>query len=87
MIELIEDGLAVYRLTRLVTTDRITQPLRDAAADRNETLGYLAGCDWCSSLWLALGVAGVSALAPRAWRPLARALASSAVTGILASYL
>ncbi len=87
MIELVEDGLAVYRLTRLVTTDRITQPLRDAAAERNETLGYLTSCDYCSSIWIALGVTAVSALVPRAWRPLARALASSAVTGILASYL
>ncbi len=87
MLEFVEDGLAVYRLTRLVTTDRIAQPLRDVAERRSELLGELVRCDWCSGLWIAIGVAAVSNLAPRAWRPLARALASSAVTGLIAQNL
>lgn len=45
--------LASYRLTRLVTADRITQPVRDFVEVRSQWLGYLVTCDWCLSVWLA----------------------------------
>lgn len=104
MIELVEDGLAVARITRLITTDRLTMKLRDkitarwglewipdktqpgASQGRPNSLGYLLTCDWCVSMYVAAGVAVARTVAPRAWRPLARALASSATAGIIASY-
>lgn len=49
--------LACYRLTRLITADVITQPLREKVADRSPFLGYLVSCDWCLSIWLAPVVA------------------------------
>lgn len=49
--------LACYRLTRLITADIITQPLRERAADRSPFLGYLIACDWCLSIWIAPFVA------------------------------
>lgn len=46
-------ALATYRLTRLVTADRITEPVRVWAEQRGPRVGYLATCDWCLSVWLA----------------------------------
>lgn len=46
-------ALATYRLTRLVTADQITMPLRTWVLDRNQWLGYLVTCDWCFSMWVA----------------------------------
>lgn len=44
---------ATYRLTRLVTADRITEPLRAWVEARGPRVGYLITCDWCLSVWLA----------------------------------
>lgn len=46
-------ALTVYRLTRLVTTDVLTAPIREWVQARYDRLGYLVGCDWCSSMWIA----------------------------------
>lgn len=83
------DALACYRLTRLVVVDEITAPLReklqrvvmrsdvdDGAAAK---LNTLIRCPWCASWWLAL----VMPMLPR-WAK--RALALSAVAGILGSH-
>lgn len=83
VVGLVRDGLACYRLTRLVTTDRITEPLRDRI-DPGSTAGYFVRCDWCSGMWVAAGVVAARTLAPRVWAPIATALAFSAVTGIIA---
>lgn len=45
--------LACYRLTRLITGDEITRPIREAAFDRSRWFGYLVSCDWCLSIWIA----------------------------------
>ena len=99
--DLIDDALATYRLTRLVTTDRVTQKLRDRLNERWGTktvptipsgtrtvrtaFGELLTCDWCVSIYVGAAVAAVRTFAPRAWRPIARALASSAVAGVIGS--
>lgn len=60
--------LAIARGTMVVTTDEITQPVRDqvlrrAGANEDAAMGWqgkppwyvrLALCDWCVSFWLAL---------------------------------
>jgi len=47
-------ALATYRLTRLVTADKITEALRSRAFRRQSNwLGYLVTCDWCLSVWVA----------------------------------
>jgi hypothetical protein len=79
-------ALATYRLTRLVTADKITEPIRAWASRRSEWLGYLSTCDWCLSIWFAPWPALALALAPTSGLvrvPLA-ALALSALTGLLA---
>ena len=77
--------LATYRLTRLVTADRITQGLRGWVVDRSEWAGYLVTCDWCLSVWIAPGpaVAVVAYGDVRAVQAVLVGLALSAATGLL----
>lgn len=51
-------SLAVMRLTRLFTYDKITQFVRDWFVDAHPnsfrgTLGALLDCPWCTGLWFA----------------------------------
>ena len=53
-------ALAVARVTRLITTDQITDPPRRALLSRlseqrraDRAITYLATCDWCVSIWVA----------------------------------
>lgn len=48
-------ALAVYRLTRIITTDVILEKAREwiwkrSPAHRNG-IGYLITCTWCTSIW------------------------------------
>lgn len=50
--------LATARLTRLVTIDKIGEPLRQAVIRRygaDHWLTYLLHCPWCMSVWLSTG--------------------------------
>lgn len=89
LITLAVAALVTARITRLVTTDRITQAPRTWVLQRLSSEGlaaYLIVCDWCASFYVGLGVAGTGALAGLwAWQwivPLG--LAFSYVAGILA---
>lgn len=80
-------ALATYRLTRLVTTDSITLPLR-IRLEARPFVGALVTCPWCLSVWLAPAVAGVAVAWPDNRVILAGlvALSASAVTGMLARF-
>ena len=80
-------ALATYRLTRLVTTDTLTTPAREWVQARYDRLGYLVGCDWCSSMWLAPGPVLLGVLAPDStWSLVVLGIpAASAVVGITAT--
>ncbi len=109
MIDLVVDLFATARLTRLVTADSITAPLRDrlieqayltrphfpggadfdwteyAMADADAPkLAVLLTCRFCASVWVAFGVVAARRLAPRAWAPVATALALSSASTLLA---
>ena len=77
--------LACYRLTRLITADEITRPIREQAFNRSRLLGYLVSCDWCMSIWLAPFIA----IPVTVWSDnrfifaVLFALALSAITGLL----
>lgn len=77
-------ALATYRLTRLVTADRITEPIRSRIEDRSEFAGYLVTCDWCLSIWIAPLPATAVVLWPdnRVVLVALVALSLSALTGI-----
>lgn len=84
---LIVAALATFRLTVLVNQDYITDtPRKWLQARLPEKLGYMIGCPWCASFWLAIPVSYVVV-----WWPASRvvwfvllALALSAVAGLLA---
>lgn len=44
----------------------------------------LVTCRWCAGMWVSLGVVATRRLFPRAWHPLAEALAFSAGAALLA---
>jgi hypothetical protein len=49
--------LSVARLTRLATTDEVTEPLRRRVAHGSPDPSWptrLLACDWCVSVWAAL---------------------------------
>lgn len=70
---LVAGALATYRLTRLITTDVITEGLRNRIWEKyppeSTKLGYLISCDHCSSIYAA---AAVSTLAVVAASPVSR---------------
>jgi hypothetical protein len=80
--------LAVFRVTRLITRDHLTDtPRRWVQARVPEMVAYLIGCSWCASVWAGAGV-GVAVV----WWPTNRvvlvvlfALAASAVAGLLST--
>jgi hypothetical protein len=94
LIEIAVVVFAVARLTRLVTEDKITDPLRTAVAVRlpaGSMWTYLLYCRWCVSIWVAVPAAAVwwSVSAVPRWSgrwwldvPVA-ALALSYATGLL----
>lgn len=86
-VTLLVGALAVHRLTRLVTEDELTAPLRNAAAGRNPEgrLAYLVRCPWCASPYVAAGWALLAVTAPTIAAPVGAVLAWSSVTGLLAS--
>ena len=95
--DLVIDALATARITRLLTEDRVPfGPIRDRIlrnADEDSgglgspsRLAELVTCPWCSSVHVAIFVGIVRWRFPRAWRPVATALAMSYVAGFLAEH-
>lgn len=78
--------LAVYRITRLITTDAILREPREWIVAKLPPGGYLdelLHCAWCVSFWVGCGVTGLVALAPGLSPWLLLPLAASAVAGLL----
>lgn len=86
VVDALADTLATHRLTKLVIDDYITEPLRDRVykkfgSPQDSKVSYVVGCPWCVSMYIGIGVSAARTIAPKAWRPLAYALAFSSVTG------
>lgn len=82
-------ALVTARITRLITTDRITQAPRGwilARLDSEGLAAYLIVCDWCASFYAGLAVAGAGAWAGlwSWWWTVPLGLAFSYVAGWLA---
>ena len=89
---LLVDGLASYRLVKLVRDDRITEPARDAVQDRTgppekSKIAYLMTCPWCLSIYFGAGLTVGRLRWPKVTNAVARTLALSALTGLAAQYL
>ena len=94
MTTLLLAALATARLTRLITTDRITQAPRSWLLRRiirrygeESLLAYLIVCDWCVSVYVATGVTGawITMGETLYFQAPAAALTLSYVAGFLAS--
>jgi hypothetical protein len=93
-VSLTVGALAVHRLTRLVTEDELTRPLRERAAEwargdahraARPRLGYLLTCPWCVSVYVAAAWAALTVTAPAAAAPPGPSSPGPSVTGLLAS--
>jgi hypothetical protein len=84
-VDVAVDMIATYRLVRLALVDDITLRPRNALLRRFAGKKYsaLLDCPWCLSVWVAFGVAAARSVHPRVWGLIARALAFSAVTGLI----
>lgn len=87
---MILQALAIYRLTRLITTDEITAPLREKVWHKHppesSKVGYLITCNWCSSIYAASALEISRMIAPRTTRRVETILALSAVASLLAAH-
>jgi hypothetical protein len=89
-IPLILLALATFRLTRLITRDQITAPLRNRVWKRfppSTQLGYLLTCDWCISIYVATLVVISYILVPSVMLIIFAGLSLSALTGIISTIL
>jgi hypothetical protein len=82
---------AVARLTRLITADKITEPIRNRLYARwgeESKRAYLIGCDFCCSVYIAPPVAAVVVIWPDNRAVLAGilALTASQAAGMIAKH-
>lgn len=78
--------LAVYRITRLITTDVIANRPREWIEEHVKAGGFwdeLMHCAWCVSFWVGCMVAVLVAVAPGLSPWLLLPWAASAVAGLL----
>ena len=80
-------ALAVYRLTRLITTDVILNKYREKIWNKypieKEGIGYLITCDWCTSIWVSSLVVVMYTIAPDIAIAVWGVFALSAVAGLM----
>ena len=90
LVTLAVRGLATYRLTRLITRDEITAPLREKVWEshppHSSKVGYVLTCEWCSSVWAASALHLSRIIAPKTTRAVESVLALSAVAGLLTAH-
>lgn len=88
--DLARSGLAAYRLTRLVTRDTITAPIREriwrSHPPHLSKLGYVLTCEWCTSIYAASLLEISRIITPRWTTRVETVLALSALTGLLTAY-
>lgn len=80
--------LAAYRTTRLITTDTITEPIREKIWKKfppSTAFGYLFTCNWCTGFWVSLLFVVAYILVPDVTFVVSLVLSTSALVGIIAS--
>lgn len=86
-VDVAVDALAVYRLTRLLQQDSVPPMPRVRAwllaRYGARPMGALVDCPWCLGVWIAFLAPLGDRVCPRLWGVVSRALAASAVTGLL----
>lgn len=92
MTELVEQCLAVWRLTHLIVEDSFPpiQRARDAVFDRlgpDHPVSYLLSCHFCTGVWVGAAAAVARKGCPRLWRPVRGALAAAAAAPLIEAAL
>jgi hypothetical protein len=80
--KVLRQALATARLTRLITQDTITDPLRDQVSKVHPMVDELVHCPWCAGVWAAGAILLADRTAPALVDTLALAQAGSMV-GVL----
>lgn len=87
IITLIVAALAVARITVFLTKDRLTIKYRRWVVKKygEQSLpAYLAHCEWCTSIWVAIPIMPIATLFPNRWLLAVLAIpAASYITGRL----
>lgn len=82
-------ALAAYRVTRLVTLDRISQPAREwlkrRAKRADARLAYLVTCPWCVGMYVSAAAVALADIWTSMPLPVAQWLACSTVVGLMGS--
>lgn len=95
---LVLDGLAVYRITRLIVKDTFPpvkrvreavetwaiQPAQRRSPIEGHALGELVSCPHCMGFWVAAAVVAARLVAPRWWDPIGKAFALAGVVSLVA---
>lgn len=92
LVEFFVDGLATYRLVKLVRDDRITEPMREAVQSRQgpperSKISYLLHCPWCLSIYFGAALTIGRRRWPRSASLVARSLALSGLAGLATQHL
>lgn len=90
-IALVILALAVFRVTRLITTDTILETPRNWLFDRfppdRSRFGYLFTCNWCMSIWVSSLLVIPYTIIPTVTVIIALIPALSAVAALIAARL
>lgn len=92
LASLLIDGLATYRLVKLVRDDRITEPMREAVVESHgpperSKVSYLVDCPWCLSFYFGAALTMGRLRWPRATEAVARTFAVSSLTGVATRFI
>jgi hypothetical protein len=90
VVDLVILALAVYRITRLIIEDAVTERLREAVwsrFDASRGIGYLITCYWCTGFWVASLLVLLFIIVPVPTMAASLILALSALAGIIAARL
>lgn len=83
--------LAVARVTRVITTDKIGEPIRQTAVDRlgaDSMITYFVHCRACTSIWIAAALAPFTTwLAGLTWWILVLLIPAASYVTVLAAEL
>ena len=87
ILSLVVAVLAVSRLSMLLVNDKLTIRYRQWVVNRwgeDSMQSYLAHCNWCTSIWIAIPVMPTAVLLPNVWTISALSIpAASLVAGLL----
>ena len=71
LMDIVVDLAASRRITRLITKDNITEPIREHSFfHKHEKLRYLVNCPICVGVYTSAGVVLSSIVFPRASKPI-----------------